>query len=331
MPGARLCLEEREEIALGIARGQSLAAIAALLDRPTSTVSREVCRNGGRRRYRATRAQRRADREARRPKPHRLKQNERLAREVARRLKKRHSPEQIANRLRLEHPDEPHWWVSHETIYQSLFLQGRGGLRAELTTALRTGRAHRWHKGPKPGRGSRGQLKDVVLISERPAEAADRAVPGHWEGDLILGRSGKSQVATLVERTTRFVLLVRLPEDRKAATVRDAVAAKIVALPEHLRRSLTWDQGKEMADHLRFTIDTGVQVYFCDPRSPWQRGTNENTNGLLREYLPRSRDFSTLTDTELDEIADELNERPRKTLGWMTPSEKFSELVASTA
>jgi transposase, IS30 family len=221
--------------------------------------------------------------------------------------------------------------VSHETIYQALYLQGRGGLKAELTEALRTGRARRRRKGPNLGRGARGRLKDVVLISQRPAEAADRAVPGHWEGDLILGRGGKSQIATIVERTTRFTLLVGLPDNRKAITVRDAVAAKIVELPEHLRRSLTWDQGKEKAAHVSFTVATDLAVYFCDPHSPWQRGTNENTNGLLRQYLPRSLDVATVTARQLDAIAAELNERPRETLGWMTPSEKFSELVAMAA
>jgi transposase, IS30 family len=331
VPGARLTIDEREEIALGVATGRSFADIAVQLDRPTSTVSREVERNGGRVRYRASRAQRDTDRRASRPRVRRLVADRRLAREVAKRLKKKHSPEQIANRLRLEHPDEPHWWVSHETIYQALYLQGRGGLRGELTEALRTGRARRRRKGPNPGRGARGKLKDVVLISERPAEAEDRAVPGHWEGDLILGRAGKSQIATMVERTTRFTLLVRLPENRKAITVRDAVAAKIVELPEQLRRSLTWDQGKEMAAHVSFSVATDVAVYFCDPHSPWQRGTNENTNGLLRQYLPRSLDFSTVTDVQLNAIAAELNERPRQTLGWMTPSEKFSELVAMAA
>ena len=331
MPGSRLTADEREEIALGLATERSFADIARQLDRPTSTVAREVDRNGGRERYRASKAQRRAETEARRPKVRRLLADRRLAREVAKRLKKKHSPEQIANRLRLEHPDEPHWWVSHETIYQALYLQGRGGLKAELTEALRTGRARRRRKGPNPGRGARGKLTDVVSISERPAEAEDRAVPGHWEGDLILGRAGKSQIATIVERTTRFTLLVRLPEDRKAATVRDAVAAKIVELPVHLRRSLAWDQGKEMAEHLSFSVATDVAVYFCDPHSPWQRGTNENTNGLLRQYLPRSLDLSTVSDRQLDAIAAELNERPRETLGWMTPSEKFSELVATAA
>lgn len=331
MPGARLTVDEREEIALGVATGRSFADIAVQLGRPTSTVSREVGRNGRRGHYRASRAQRETDRRARRPKARRLVEHRWLAAEVAKRLKKKHSPEQIANRLRLEHPDEPHWWVSHETIYQALYLQGRGGLKAELTEALRTGRARRRRKGPNPGRGARGKLKDVVLISERPAEAEDRAVPGHWEGDLILGRAGKSQIATIVERTTRFTLLVRLPENRKAVTVRDAVSAKIIELPVHLRRSLTWDQGKEMAAHVSFSVATDVAVYFCDPHSPWQRGTNENTNGLLRQYLPRSLDLGTITDARLDAIAAELNERPRETLGWMTPSEKFSELVAMAA
>jgi IS30 family transposase len=326
-----LSQDEREEIALGLAVQRSFADIGRQLGRPTSTVAREVERNGGRRRYRATRAQRETNRRARRPKVRRLVGDQGLAREVGRRLKLKHSPEQIANRLRLEHPDEPHWWVSHETIYQALYLQGRGGLKAELTDALRTGRARRRAKGPNPGRGTRGRLKDMVSISQRPAEVADRAVPGHWEGDLILGRAGKSQIATIVERTTRFTLLVRLPENRKAVTVRDAVAAKIVELPEHLRRSLTWDQGKEMAEHVAFSVATDVAVFFADPHAPWQRGTNENTNGLLRQYLPRSLDFATVTDRQLDAIALELNQRPRETLGWMTPSEKFSDLVATAA
>jgi transposase, IS30 family len=221
--------------------------------------------------------------------------------------------------------------VPRDESHRRFYRQGRGALKADLTDALRTGRARRRRKGPNPGRGARGKLKDIVSISERPAEAADRAVPGQWEGDLILGRGGKSQIATIVERTTRFTLLVRLPENRKAVTVRDAVAAKIVELPEQLRRSLTWDQGKEMAEHLSFSVATDVAVYFCDPHSPWQRGTNENTNGLLRQYLPRSLDLSTVTDAQLDAIAAELNERPRETLGWMTPSEKYSELVATAA
>ena len=200
-----------------------------------------------------------------------------------------------------------------------------------MTCALRTGRAHRPRKGPNPGRGARGKLKDIVSISERPAEVEDRAVPGHWEGDLILGRGGRSQVATIVERTTRFTLLVALPTDRKAHTVRDAIASKIVELPEHLRRSLTWDQGKEMAAHADFKVATDVAVYFCDPHAPWQRGTNDNTNGLLRQYLPRSTDLATVTARQLDQIAAELNERPRETLGWDTLAEKLNELLAMTS
>jgi IS30 family transposase len=268
MPGVRLSLDEREEIALGIASGQSLTGIARGVGRPVSTVVREVPRNGGRGRYRAVVAERATRRRACRPKDRRLAVDRALACEVERCLRLRHSPQQIANRLRLEHPDEPHRRVSHETIYQELYLQGRGGLRADLTDALRTRRARRRRKGPNPGRGARGKLKDIVSISERPAEVADRAVPGHWKGDLILGREGKSQVATIVERTTRFAPLVALPTDRKVHTVRDAIASKIAGLPEHLRRSLTWDWGKEMAAHADFKVATEVDVCFCDPHSP---------------------------------------------------------------
>ena len=328
MPGTRLSIEEREELSRGLVTGESLRSIAARLGRPTSTLSREVARNGGRRRYRAARAHRSAHARARRPKKHRLARHPHLAAAVEAGLAKRWSPEQIASRLRMEHPEDPSWWVSHEAIYQSLYVQGRGGLRAELITALRSGRTCRRKKGPNPGRGKRGRIVDPVLISERPAEVEDRAVPGHWEGDLVLGRSGRSQVATLVERTTRFVVLVHLPGDRKAETVRDAMQRKIATLPEAMLRSITWDQGKEMATHAAFKVDTGIQIYFCEPHHPWQRGTNENTNGLLRQYLPRSLDFSELSEADLDAIADELNGRPRETLGWRTPSEKFAELVA---
>jgi len=240
------------------------------------------------------------------------------------------SPQQIARRLRVLHADDPEMWVSHETIYQSLFVQGRGALRKELTACLRSGRAKR-----RPRRRSssvRGQLRDMVMISERPAEVEDRAVPGHWEGDLLLGKDGRSQIGTLVERVTRYVMLMALPENRTAETVRAKLTDTIQRLPVELRRSVTWDQGKEMAHHAEFTIDTGVQIYFCDPHSPWQRGSNENTNGLLRQWFPKGTDISTYSQDELDAIARQLNRRPRQTLDWMTPSERLTEaLVATTA
>ncbi len=238
------------------------------------------------------------------------------------------SPQQIAARLVLDYPDDLEMRVSHETIYQSLFVQGRGALRQELTRCLRTGRAQRRPLGRATGSG---QLQHMVLISERPADVEDRAVPGHWEGDLILGKRAQSAIGTLVERQTRFVLLVNLRAGRLAEHVKDALADTIRALPDHLRRSLTWDRGKEMGEHVRFTLDTGVQVYFCDPRSPWQRATNENSNGLLRQYFPKGTDLSGYNQTRLDEIAAELNGRPRQTLGWSTPSEAFARAVAMTA
>jgi len=244
-------------------------------------------------------------------------------------LVKRWSPEQISARLRLEHPDDPRWWVSHETIYQSLFLQGRGGLRKELLVALRTGRTRRRPKGRSVYKGLTS-IPDMVMITERSPEADDRAVPGHWEGDLIIGANSGSQVGTLVERTSRFVLLVHLPQSRRAEVTSNAIAAKISHLPDQLVRSLTWDQGHEMSAHARFSVDTGVAVYFCDPHSPWQRGTVENTNGLLRQYFPRGTDLSVHGEEHLDSVAAELNDRPRKTLEFMTPSEKFAELVAMT-
>ena len=330
MPGPALTIDEREEISRGLVDDETFADIAGRIGRHKSTVSREVARHGGREAYRACTAEQDAMRALARPKARKLAGNDRLRAEVEARLEKKHSPEQIANRLVEDFPHDQEMRVSHETIYRELYLQGRGSLRAELTEALRTGRARRRPKGPNPGRGKRGKLTDVVEISERPAEVADRAVPGHWEGDLILGRSGRSQVATMVERTSRFVQLIALPEDRKAATVRDALADKVTELPEALVRSLTWDRGKEMARHVDFTVATDVDVYFCDPHSPWQRGTNENTNGLLRRYLPRSMDLSEVSQARLDEIADELNGRPRETLDWMTPSEKFTEFVAPT-
>jgi IS30 family transposase len=303
-----------------------LAEIAKQLGRPTSTVSREVRRNGGGVRYRAAGAHRAARRRARLPKARKLLTDHKLARLVAYKLKRKWSPQQIAAYLRQRYA-EPHKRVSHETIYQCLYLQGRGGLRAELRKALRTGRAQRRPRDRERKMPTR--IANMVLISERPAEVRDRAVPGHWEGDLIIGKDSKSQVGTLVERSTRFVMLVRLPHDRSAHTVRKAISRKMTHLPQALKRSLTWDQGCEMAEHVRFTVATGVPVYFCDPRSPWQRGTNENTNGLLRQYLPRGMDLSTVSNYQLNRIAAELNTRPRETLGWMTPAQKFAQLVAS--
>jgi IS30 family transposase len=246
---------------------------------------------------------------------------------VEAKLALRWSPQQISSWLRANYPGDPEMQVSHETIYMSLFVQGRGALRHELHRALRTGRALRRPK--KSIREGMGMIPNMVLISERPAEVEDRAVPGHWEGDLIYG-SRKTCIGTLVERSTRYVMLLRLRKNT-AEEVRWAMSARIVALPTQLRRSVTWDQGKEMSQHLRFTVDTGVQVYFCDPKSPWQRGTNENTNGLLRQYFPRLTDLSRFTQRQLDSVARELNERPRQTLGWMTPSERLAEVVAVTA
>ncbi len=239
------------------------------------------------------------------------------------------SPQEISAWLALEYPDDPEMQVSHETIYMSLFVQGRGALRQELHTCLRSGRALRRPKGRTKGGFGQGQITDMVMISERPAEAKDRAVPGHWEGDLIYGRR-MTTIGTLVERSTRYVMLFALPNGHSAEAERTAMAKKIRSLPIELRRSLTWDQGKEMAEHARFTIDTGLQIYFCDPKSPWQRGSNENTNGLLRQYLPKTADLSAVTQAELNAIARSLNGRPRQTLGWKSPSQAFSEAVAST-
>ena len=239
------------------------------------------------------------------------------------------SPQQISDRLIIEFPDDPEMRVSHETIYQTLFVQGRGGLRKELSACLRTGRAQRRPHGRTGNRGTK--IPDKVMISERPAEADDRAVPGHWEGDLIIGKDNKSAIATLVERTTGFTMLVALPDGYSAEHTRNALADKVQTLPERLRRSITWDQGPEMAQHVQFTIDTDIQVYFCDPYSPWQRGTNENTNGLLRQYFPRGTDLSGHTQQHLDAVADELNGRPRRRLGYMTPSEALTHVVANTA
>jgi len=378
LSGRYLSLVEREEIALGRARGCGVRAIARRLGRAPSTISRELRRNaatrGGALDYRATTAQWHADRRARRPKTAKLAANPALRRYVQDRLAgavtaadgtcvagpavrwigRRHgrrqdrrwaaawSPEQIAHRVRVDFPDDASMRISHEAIYQALYVQGRGALRRELTACLRTGRALRVPRART--RGGKGFVDDAILIRERPAEADDRAVPGHWEGDLILGL-GSSAIGTLVERTTRFALLLHLPRldghggprsnngpalaGHGAEAVRDAIASAIVTLPEHLRRSLTWDQGAEMAQHARLRIDTGLQVYFCDPHSPWQRGTNENTNGLLRQYFPKGTDLSRHGPDDLAAVAATLNGRPRKTLGWKTPAESLDDLLAS--
>lgn len=328
MPGVRLSREERYVIERVIRFDRPLREAARILGRPASTVCREVARNGGREGYGAWKAHRIAGERARRPKPLKLVANPELAGEVKRGLRRCWSPEQIAGRLRFEHPDDPNWWVSHETIYKSLYLQGRGGLDSQLREALRTGRARR--RSRDRVRTGYRSVKDMVMISERPAEVDDRAVPGHWEGDLLIGTTrGSSQIGVLVERTSRFVMLVHLPENRKAETVRDAIARKIRQLPTALTRTLTWDQGHEMAEHARFSVDTGVDVYFCDPHSPWQRGTVENTNRLLRQYFPRGADYSVLDETDLDLVADELNQRPRKTHNYQTPTEILDNLIVA--
>jgi len=320
-----LTAAEREEVSRGLAAGLSYRRIAAGLGRSHTTVSREVARNGGPTQYRAGAADAAAWRRAERPKAALLATRPALREAVEAKLEQRWSPQQIAAWLERAYPDDAEMRVSHETIYLSLFVQPRGALRRELTRYLRTGRAMRFPRGARTG-GGRGQLRDPVSIRERPAEAEDRAVPGHWEGDLVFGR-GASAVGTLVERTTRYVALFPVPAGYKAPAMREALAAAVARVPDQLRRSLTWDQGKEMADHVRFTVDTGLQVYFCDPRSPWQRGTNENTNGLLRQYLPRSADLKPLTQADLDAVAAELNGRPRQTLGWQTPAERFLALA----
>jgi IS30 family transposase len=381
LSGRYLSFAEREEIALLRAQNLGVREIARQVNRSPSTISRELRRNAGTRSgsltYRASTAQWHADRRARRPKPAKLAVNPQLRRYVQDRLAgvvrrpdgtvvsgpivaawngRRHgrrqdrrwgkswSPEQIAHRLRLDFPDDESMQISHEAIYQSLYVQGRGALRRELTACLRTGRALRVPRA----RAQRGKnfVSEELMISERPAEAEDRAVPGHWEGDLILGLD-RSAIGTLVERSSRFTMLLHLPPpaDRTkpavkhgppvsghgAEAVRDAIAEQITTLPEQLRRSLTWDQGAEMAEHAQLSIDTGLQVYFCDPRSPWQRGSNENTNGLLRQYFPKGTDLARYNADELTAVAATLNSRPRKTLGWRTPAEVLDEYLTAAA
>ena len=322
-----LTIDEREQILLGINRGDTFTAIAGQLGRTVSTISREVKRGGGRCEYSAWRAHERARQQTRRPKPFKLRPG-RLLEEVASRLEQLWSPDEIAVRLRLDHADDPQMRVSHETIYQSLFVQGRGELRRELARCLRSGRTARKPRGAIEGRG---RIPGMVMLSQRPAQADDRAVPGHWEGDLILGQGSRSAVGTLVERSTRMTLLLHLPDGKSAEQVEAAMREAVSKLPSSLARTITWDQGAEMAKHAAFTTATGIPIYFCDPHSPWQRGSNENTNGLLRQYLPKGTDLSGLSRRELDMIQDSLNGRPRKTLGYLTPSEKLAEFLALTA
>jgi len=324
-----LSASEREEISRGLARGESFRAIGRQIGRPHTTVAREVNRNGGRHRYRAQSAEAQAWKRARRPKPSKLALNAPLRALVTERLKRNWSPEQISQWLRRTYPDDSSMQVSHETIYLSLFVQSRGALKRELCDHLRSRRRLRRPPQQRSKHQGQGKIPNMVMLSERPAEVEDRAVPGHWEGDLLLGKL-PSAIATLVERQTRYCQLVALPDGQRAEAVRDALKRSIGQLPEQLRRSLTWDQGKEMLEHLQFTVDTGIQIYFCDPKSPWQRGSNENTNGLLRQYFPKRTDLNRFTQKELDAVAQELNGRPRQTLGWMTPAERLAEVLAQT-
>ena len=323
----RLSLQERIDIRLGLEQRLSLRCIARKLDRHPSTVSREISANGGQQGYQPLSAHRRAETNARRPKPTKLASSPRLRDRVIADLKGLWSPEQIAARLAVEFGDDDSMRISHETIYKSLYVQGRGELRRDLARCLRTGRARRVSRGRLE---RRGRIPNMVMISERPPEVEDRAVPGHWEGDLLMGKNGLSAIGTLVERSTRFLMLFALPQGRRAEQVRDAMTKVIQSLPESLSRTITWDQGREMAEHVHFTIDTGIEVYFCDPHSPWQRGSNENTNGLLRQYFPKGINLRRFTEADLEAAAASLNGRPRETLGWKTPAEKLGELVAST-
>ncbi|MCX4397894.1 MULTISPECIES: IS30 family transposase [unclassified Streptomyces] len=326
--------EDRIHIADRLREKASIRTIAAELGRSPSTISREIRRNGAMWRgtqwtYRPHAAQGRAEARKPRPKAGKIGQNPELRDFIQDHLERRWSPEQICHALRRQFPERPEMHVVHETIYQALYVQGRGELRRELTRALRTGRARRRPHRQSCKRQPRS-IPNMVMVSDRPAEAADRAVPGHWEGDLIIGKDGKSAIGTLVERSTRYVMLAHLPIDHSAASTRDALVETVKTLPPHLRRSLTWDQGSEMAAHQAFTMATNIPVYFCNPASPWQRGSNENTNGLLRQYFPKGTDLSQHTREHLDVVAAELNSRPRKTLDWETPAERLSKLLATT-
>ncbi|HKT09879.1 MAG TPA: IS30 family transposase [Gemmatimonadaceae bacterium] len=319
---------EREQISRGLAASQSIRAIARELGRPASTISREVARHGGRTRYRAVAADRRAWRRAKRPKACRLALEPELRRLVVAKLEQDWSPEQIAGWLKREYPQDAHMHISHETIYRTLYVQARGALKKELQAHLRRRHvARRSQNATTVGQG-RGRIPDAVSIAERPASVEDRAVPGHWEGDLFFG-TRTTQIVTLVERSSRFVQLIKVPSAETVAVVH-ALTRHVQRLPNGLMASLTWDRGKEMTQHRRFTIATDVAVYFCDPQSPWQRGTNENTNGLLRQYFPKGTDLSTVTQAQLNAVARRLNMRPRKTLGFMTPAEKLASTVALT-
>jgi transposase, IS30 family len=329
--GRRLCLADREEIAHLHRLGRSVRQIAFEVGFDKSTISRELARNttggGG---YRATTAQAAAEARARRTRPAKLVSNPRLRAEVEFRLEHNESPEQISMRLRREFPDDPEMRVSHETIYTSLFVQGRGALRRDLAGHLRTGRAVRQPRAQGRARTQRAgsPLRDVVSISERPPEVADRAVPGHWEGDLIMGAGNASAIGTLVERATRFLILLHLPGDHTALTVQHAMCHQMAQLPQMLRQTLTWDRGSEMANHAQIAKATGLRIYFADPGSPWQRGSNENTNGLLRQYFPKGTDLSFWGPGLLDQVAREMNNRPRKTLDWATPAEALDALLS---
>ena len=322
-----LTLAEREEISRGVVAGRSMRSMARSLGRAPSTVSREIRRNGGRRCYRANQADKSAWDRAQRPKRCKLVENRKLARIVEQQLKRLWAPEQIGGWLKYAYPDDENDQVSHETIYKSLFIQARGALKKELLQHLRKTRAMRRSRHKNLRDEGLGQITDAVSIRERPAEAEDRAVPGHWEGDLLFG-SHNSQIATLVERYTRYVMLVKVPS-KDTETVISALIKHAHKLPRELYKSLTWDRGKEMADHKRFSLDTNIKVYFCDPQSPWQRGSNENTNGLLRQYFPKGMDLSNIHQNKLNAVARQLNERPRKTLNFETPAERFNQCVAS--
>lgn len=327
MRGKELTAEDREEISrlLASEEGMTFREVGRRLGRDHTVISREVKRNGGVQAYRAVSAQKRAVACRSRPKSRKLETNRRLHDEVDAGLAKKWSPMQISRRLRDDFPEDEEMRVSHEAIYQCLYLQARGELTTQLLLALRQGRTRRVTRARNAV--TRGGILGMVNISERPAEADDRAVPGFWEGDLIIGKGGKSQIATLVERRTRYLILVKIAYDRTAERVAIRLAEKMRDLPKDLAKSITWDQGREMADHASFTTATDIDVYFCDPHSPWQRGTNENTNGLLRQYFPKGTDLSGYTQAELDAVADELNDRPRATLGWRKPTEEFNKLL----